>query len=264
MAERRRHNRRKKRGRMNGLYRVIAVLLVLAAVGAGCVVFFRVRSIQVEGAARYTSEEIVAASGLEEGSYLALLDTVSMARQIRARLPYVERAAIRRVLPDGVVITVEESTVAVAVNSQGQWWLVNSAGKLLEVVDEAGAEGRPQLTGVELITPAPGMNAIVGQEEENRWNSALELLRALDARGELSKLSGVDCSTAGSLTARYGGRYTLLFPTSVEYQGVTEEQFAYFLDLLDQSMPQLEEGGQNLVDFTLWESTGRIHARYLP
>ena len=251
MAERRRHNRRKKRGRMNGLYRVIAVLLVLAAVGAGCVVFFRVRSIQVEGAARYTSEEIVAASGLEEGSYLALL-------------PYVERAAIRRVLPDGVVITVEESTVAAAVNSQGQWWLVNSAGKLLEVVDEAGAEGRPQLTGVELITPAPGMNAIVGQEEENRWNSALELLRALDARGELSKPSGVDCSTAGSLTARYGGRYTLLFPTSVEYQGVTEEQFAYFLDLLDQSMPQLEEGGQNLVDFTLWESTGRIHARYLP
>ena len=154
--------------------------------------------------------------------------------------------------------------MAAAVNSQGQWWLVNSAGKLLEVVDEAGAEGRPQLTGVELITPAPGMNAIVGQEEENRWNSALELLRALDARGELSKLSGVDCSTAGSLTARYGGRYTLLFPTSVEYQGVTEEQFAYFLDLLDQSMPQLEEGGQNLVDFTLWESTGRIHARYLP
>ena len=216
MSERRRHNRRKKRGRMNGLYRVIAVLLVLAAVGAGCVVFFRVRSIQVEGAARYTSEEIVAASGLEEGSYLALLDTVSMARQIRARLPYVERAAIRRVLPDGVVITVEESTVAAAVNSQGQ------------------------------------------------WRSALELLRALDARGELSKLSGVDCSTAGSLTARYGGRYTLLFPTSVEYQGVTEEQFAYFLDLLDQSMPQLEEGGQNLVDFTLWESTGRIHARYLP
>lgn len=264
MAERRRHNRRKKRGRMNGLYRVIAVLLVLAAVGAGCVVFFRVRSIQVEGAVRYSSAEIVAASGLEEGSYLALLDTVSMARQIRAKLPYVERAAIRRVLPDGVVITVEESTVAAAVNSQGRWWLVNSAGKLLEPVDEAGAEGRPQLTGVELITPAPGMNAMVDQEEENRWNGALELLRALDARGELSKLSSVDCSTAGSLTARYDGRYTLLFPTSVEYQGVTQEQFAYFLDLLDQAMPQLEEGGQNLVDFTLWESTGRIHARYLP
>lgn len=264
MAERRRHNRRKKRGRMGGLYRVIAVLLVLAAVGAGCVVFFRVRTVQVEGAVRYMPEEIVAASGVEEGSYLALLDTVSMARQIRAKLPYVERAAIRRVLPDGVVITVEESAVAAAVNSQGQWWLVNSAGKLLEPVDEAGAEGHPKLTGVELITPASGMNAIVNQEEENRWSSALELLRALDARGELAKLSGVDCSTAGSLTVQYGERYTLLFPTSVEYQRVTQEQFAYFLDLLDQAMPQLEEGGQNLVDFTLWESTGRIHARYLP
>lgn len=262
MADRRRHNRQKKRGRMGGLYRVAAVLLVLAAVAAGCIVFFRVRTIQVEGNLRYTPEDIVSASGLETGSYLALLDTVTMARQIRAQLPYVERASIQRVLPDTVVITVEESAVAAAVQSAGQWWLVNDAGKLLEVVDEAGTAGRTQLTGIELITPAAGMTAMVAEEEENRWNSALELLRAVAARGEQEKLLSVDCSVPGSLTARYGERYTLLLPTSVEYQGVDEEQFAYFFTLLDQAMPQLEEGGQNLVDFTLWESTGRIHARY--
>lgn len=249
---------------MGGLYRVIAVLLVLAAVAAGCIVFFRVRTIQVEGAVRYTPEDIVAASGLEEGSYLALLDTVTMTRQIRAKLPYVERAAVRRMLPDRVVITVEESAVAAAVKSQGQWWLVNGAGKLLEAVDEQGAVGRTQLTGIELLSPEPGMTAIVSEEEENRWNSVLELLRALDERGELAKASSVDASSPGSLSVSYAQRYTLLLPTSVEYQRVTQEQFAYFFTLLDQSMPKLEEGGQNLVDFTLWESTGRIHARYIP
>lgn len=264
MADRRRHNQRKKRGRMGGLYRVVAVLLVLVAVSAGCVVFFRVRTIQVEGAVRYTQEEIVAASGLEEGSYLALLDTVTMARQIRAQLPYVERAAIRRALPDTVVITVEESAVAAAVKSQGQWWLINAAGKLLEAVGDSGAEGHPQLTGIDLVTPAPGMTAMVAEEEENRWGSALELLRAVEARGETAKLSGVDCSSAGVLTVGYGGRYTLLLPTSVEYQRVTQERFEYFFALLDTAMPKLEEGGQNLVDFTLWESTGKLHARYLP
>lgn len=262
MADRRRHNRRKKRGRMGGLYRVVAVFLALTAITAGCIVFFRVRTIQVEGSVRYTPEDVIAASGLKEGSFLALLDTVTMTRQIRAQLPYVERVAVQRVLPDRVVIAVEESTVAAAVESQGQWWLLNSAGKVLEAVDDSGAQGHPQLTGIELLTPTPGMTAMVSEEEKNRWDSALELLRALEARGELSKLSTVDCSVAGSFTVRYGERYTLLLPTLVEYQRVTQERFEYFFTLLEQSMPKLEEGGQNLVDFTLWESTGRIYARY--
>lgn len=262
MADRRRHNRRKNRGRMGGLYRVVAVFLALTAITAGCIVFFRVRTIQVEGSVRYTPEDVIEASGLKEGSYLALLDTVTMTRQIRARLPYVERVAVQRVLPDRVVITVEESTAAAAVDSRGQWWLVNSAGKVLEAVDDSGAQGRPQLYGIELLTPTPGMTAMVDQEEKNRWESALELTRTLEARGELSMLSAVDCSVAGSITARYGERYTLLLPTLVEYQRVTQEQFEYFFTLLDQAKPKLEEGGQNLVDFTLWESTGRIYARY--
>lgn len=260
MAARRRHNRRRDRGRTGGLYRVVAVVLALAAITAGCIVFFRVRTIRVEGSVRYTPEEVIAASGLKEGSYLALLDTVTMTRQIRAQLPYVERSGVRRQLPDTVIITVEETSVAAAVESQGQWWLVNSAGKLLETAEESG--NHPQLTGIELLTPAPGMTAMVDQEEENRWNGALELMRALEDRGELSKLTAVDCSAAGSLTVQYGEGLTLLLPTLVEYQQVTRERFEYFLTLLDQAMPKLEEGGQNLVDFTLWESTGRIYARY--
>lgn len=247
---------------MGGLYRVVAVILALTAITAGCIVFFRVRTIQVEGSVRYTPEDVIAASGLKEGSYLALLDTVTMTRQIRARLPYVERSAVQRVLPDRVVITVEESAVAAAVESQGQWWLVNSAGKLLESVDENGVQGYARLTGIELLTPAPGMTAMVAEEAANRWDSALELMRALEARGELSKLSAVDCTQAGSFTVLYDGRFTLLLPTLVEYQRVTQDRFEYFLTLLDQAMPKLEEGGQNLVDFTLWETTGRIYARY--
>jgi len=243
---------------MSGLYRVVAALLALTAITAGCIVFFRVRTIEVAGTVRYSPEEVIEASGLKEGSYLALLDTVTMNRQIRAKLPYVERSAVRRLLPDRVVITVEESAVAAAVESQGRWWLVNSAGKLLEAVDDSG---QAKLTGIELLTPEPGMTAMVSEEERNRWDSALELVRALEARGELSKLSTVDCTTAGSFTVRYDG-LTLLLPTLVEYQRVTRERFEYFFTLLDQARPKLEEGGQNLVDFTLWESTGRIYARY--
>lgn len=262
MADRRRHNRRRARGHVGGLYRVIVVMLALAAVAAGCIVFFRVRTIRVEGAARYTPEEVVEASGLSVGSYLALLDTMRMTRQIRAQLPYVERTSVRRLLPDTVVITVEESAVAAAVRSGGRWWLVNGAGKLLEEVNAEQAASHTLLTGLELLSPAPGLPAMVGEEEENRWNCAVALLSALEERGDLSKLNTVDCSAAGQFTARYDGRYTLLLPTTVKYVPTTAENFQHFLTLLDQALPQLEQGGQNLVDFTLWESTGSIYARY--
>jgi len=247
---------------MGGLYRVVAVLLALAAITAGCVVFFRVRTIRVEGSARYSPEEVIAASGLEEGSYLALLDTMRMTRQIRAQLPYVERASIRRQLPDTVVITVEESAVAAAIKSQNQWWLVNGAGKLLETATPEQAAGHTLLTGLELLSPEPGLPAMVAEEEASRWDCAMALFSTLEERGDLEKLNSLDCGSAGQFTAVYNARYTLLLPTTVGYEPTTEENFKHFFTLLDQALPQLEQGGQNLVDFTLWESTGRIYARY--
>ena len=93
-----------------------------------------------------------------------------------------------------------------------------------------------------------------------REASPIEEFRGL--RGDLEKLNSVDCGSAGQFTAVYDGRYTLLLPTTVEYVPTTAEDFGHFFSLLDQALPQLEQGGQNLVDFTLWESTGRIYARY--
>ena len=50
MASQRRHNRRRKtKGRFRALYQVLSILLILIAVTAGCIVFFRVNTITVEG-----------------------------------------------------------------------------------------------------------------------------------------------------------------------------------------------------------------------
>lgn len=263
MASQRRHNRpRKARGRFRGLYRILAILAALAALTAACVVFFRVQTVRVEGSGRYTPEDILQVSGIRQGDYLALLNTTRITRQLRAELPYLEYSVIRRVLPDTVVIVVEESAVSAAVQSQGQWWLINGSGKLLETVPPEVAAQYPTLSGVELLTPTVGVRAMVAQEEENRWSCAMALLSALADRGEQARLNSLDCGTPGVFTVGWDGRYTLLLPTTVEYQPVTSERFRYFLNLLDDALPQLENEGHDLVDFTLWESTGRIYARH--
>lgn len=263
MAAQRRHNRRRKaRGRFRGLYRLLSIFLILAAVTAACIVFFRVQTVRVEGCIRYTSQDVIRVSGIKAGDYLALLDQARISRQIRAELPYIERASVRRSLPDTVVITVEESLAAAALQFQDQWWLVNSAGKLLEPVTEARLGSYPVISGVELLTPAAGISAVVAEEDENRWGCALALLTALEERGELSKLNSLDCGEGTTFSVRYSEQYTLLLPTTIAYEPITAEQFRYFFSLLDGAMPELLESGRDLVDFTSWEATGRIFARH--
>ena len=86
MARNRSTNRRRRRGRFSFL----CILLIAGAVVAALTVFFKVQSITVSGNARYTSEEVVAASGIEIEDNLFLLNKYSAAQAIFEKLPYVE------------------------------------------------------------------------------------------------------------------------------------------------------------------------------
>ena len=118
MARQRRHSRpSRRRGRFGGLYKVMSVLLIAAAVITACVVFFRVNAIQVEGNVRYTPEEIIDASGIQLGDNLIALSRGRISAGIRAQLPYVEGVAIHRSYPDKLVIRVTERVAAASVDS---------------------------------------------------------------------------------------------------------------------------------------------------
>ena len=106
MARNRSTNRRRRRGRFSFLTKLLCILLIAGAVVAALTVFFKVQSITVSGNARYTSEEVVAASGIEIEDNLFLLNKYSAAQAIFEKLPYVEEATINRALPDTIVITV--------------------------------------------------------------------------------------------------------------------------------------------------------------
>ena len=69
---------------------MLSILLVVAAVIMACVVFFRVNTVEVTGNLRYTTEEIIEASGIQTGDNLIILSGSRVSAAIRARLPYVE------------------------------------------------------------------------------------------------------------------------------------------------------------------------------
>ena len=95
MAHRSNRRRRRRRGRFSGLYKLLSALLILGALVAGCLVFFRVDEVLISGNQRYTAEEIILASGVEQGENLFALNKNEIAGKILRGLPSVSYTHLR-------------------------------------------------------------------------------------------------------------------------------------------------------------------------
>ena len=79
-------------------------------------VFFRVKTISVEGSPSSTvSEELIAGMDVQMGDNLYLWNKNRVLSDLMHSFPYLESAQLRRKLPDGLVLTVTECTAAAAV-----------------------------------------------------------------------------------------------------------------------------------------------------
>lgn len=207
----------------------------------GCIVFFKVQYVEVVGNSRYTSEEIVAATGIQTEDNLFRLNKFRIQEGLIADLPYVESVNIRRRMPDTIIITVTETVPVSAVNSGGDWWLINETGKLLERTDSPG--DYLEVTGLELLSPSAGTAMAVDQQLRLRRDALLELLAALVQRGLLEAAESVDLSDESMLTMAYDQR--------LEVRISLADDLEYRVRQLEGVLQQLEEGQGGILDMTI-------------
>ena len=251
MARQRRHTRpKRRRGRFSGLYKVLSVLLVAAAVAVACVVFFRVNSVEVSGNVRYTEEEIIEASGIWVGDNLIALSRSRVSAAICTRLPSVENVSVKKVLPDRVVLRVSERVAAASVESSEGRWLISAQGKLLEQDD--GTTRTVIVRGLTAIVPYPGGTLQVTEEEETTLSYVTQLLTQLESHGWLEQCTALDCTAATSMTLDYG-IYQVKLPRGGDYN--------YCLSLTESALAsdKIPEGVGGLLDLTVVE--GKVYFR---
>lgn len=245
VARQRRHSRpKRRRGRFRGLYKVLSVLLVAAAVVLACVVFFRVNSVEVSGNVRYTAEEIIEASGIGMGDNLVGLSRSRVSAAICTKLPYVENVTIKKVLPDGVALKVSERVAAASVDSMEGRWLISAQGKLLE--KDNGSVRSVTVNGLTAVGPYPGGMIQVAGEEETTLGYVTELLPELESHGWLGQCTVLDCSAATSMMLDYG-IYQVKLPRGGDY--------GYCLSLTESALNcgAIPEGVGGLLDLTVTE-----------
>ncbi len=212
MAARNRRNRR-RRGRFGFLYKVLSLLLILGAIAAGCVVFFRVEEVTIVGSTVYTDEEIIAAADVEQGDNLFLVNKILVGRKIVNQLPYINEVNTRRYLPDKLVFTVTECVpVGVVESEDGSWWVLDTNCKLLEQGGSELKKQYPVIAGLTPLMPAEGEKLAVSVEEGTKLDALKQILAALQSRDMLAQVQNVDLTSNSEIHMGYENRLDVRMP----------------------------------------------------
>ncbi|MGN1117128.1 MAG: cell division protein FtsQ/DivIB, partial [Acutalibacteraceae bacterium] len=109
-----------------------ALIFVGIFVAASLTVLFHIEEIKVEGDTRYSIEQIIEASEIEEGDNLWLTSAKEVSARVSTALPYVGSVRLKRSIPSTLTLTVEETSSKYAVKSGKKYVLVDESDKVLE------------------------------------------------------------------------------------------------------------------------------------
>ena len=205
--------------------------------------FFELEQVVVTGNSRYTVEEIIAVSGVEQGDNLILLDKYQIARRVYTELPYITDVRVNRAFPDGLTVEVTETHAALAIESAGAWWLVSEGGKILDVTDAAGAEGYLLLRGMSARDITVCAQLALSEEDHITAERLKELISELSRRDMLEKTASIDASNREMLVIAYDGR----FDVEIGY----DADFAFKLDCLRAAVNELEPNETGIIRMTM-------------
>lgn len=205
MAKKRK--KRRRRGGLGRLLRPLSFILAAVAVVTALTLFFKVQNIEVTGTSRYRPDDIIAASGVETGDNLVLLDRYRVSQRIYTALPYVTEVRPKPKFPDTLEIEITETRAVAAIQGGGGFWLLSAEGKILEAVDSQAAGSYLQLNGVWAVEPAVSSMLVLPEESPIPAERLLTLLEALLEQDALNRTTTVNCSDPRELILEYDGRF---------------------------------------------------------
>ena len=193
------------------------MLLTAVAVVAALTMFFKVSTVEVTGSSRYRDGEVAAASGVELGDNLVLLDKYRIAQRIYTELPYVTEARINRKFPSTLVLEVTETTAVASIQGAGGYWLLSAGEKLLEAVDETGAQDYLRITGLEAVNPAVSARLELPEDSPITLERLGQLLSAMERLEMLGRADGLDLSDRSDLVLGYDGRFQVIISYDADF-----------------------------------------------
>lgn len=222
----------------------VAVALVLSMI-----IFFRVRTVEVQGNNYYTSDEIIQAAGIASGDNLLTLSRGEIAGNVIAQLPYIKNVRVTRTLPDTVVISVTENETTFAItDAGGKYYLITAAGKATEQVTQSEAKSHVSVQDLVIQPAVIGEQIHVLQDEDSavspqeQFDALTALLREIEASKLEKEITVVSVPSAFNLTVWYEDRFEVLLGTT--------DDLAYKLEYLKVVVREQKEYTTGIIDLT--------------
>ncbi len=257
MPKKRRPRRRRHRGSLGRLLRPFSILLAAAAIVAALTLFFKVDKVLVIGGGRYQADVIAAATGVERGDNLILLDKRGIAERIYSQLPYITDVRINQQFPDTLLIEVTETQAVASIQGAGGYWLLcltaNGKVKLVEQAEEPAAQEYLPIVGVEAESPAVGKILELPEGCAMTPAQLRALLEALEERGMLDRADSIDLRDPEILLFEYDGR----FQVELFY----DADFDFKLHCLAEAVSRLEPNERGTIRMTMKDDN---EVRFIP
>ena len=198
------------------IVQLLSVAAVVLAVTVGVSIFFKVDTVAVTGASKYSAATVVQASRIQSGDSLIFFGRARAAGRIKRELPYVDTVRFQLKLPGTVNIIVEEKTLSYALQAtDGSWWMITSDGIVTEKTTAVVAESAPSIQGVILQNPAVGKQAVAYEPEgldstataADRLKAAVAILVQLEKWELFAPATQVDVSDLFALRLYCGPDY---------------------------------------------------------
>lgn len=197
-------SRKKFRGGNYVLYYLLfGLVAVIVFAVLSNTVLFNCNDIVVDGAKRYSADEIIDASKVRKGDNLLHIDKTAAEEKIVTELAYIDSAKVRTSFPTRVVITVEEAQGWFCVSQNGVNMLVSRGGKILE---KGSYTDVPVVTGYNAKSLKTGGK--LQSDTEAKQNIPQTILVTAEKIG-LDKINSIDVSDRYSIIVEVDRRITL-------------------------------------------------------
>ena len=192
---------------------VISFSLIFAVLIVMCVVVYRllfvIGDISARGNEKYSSEEIVLASGVDKGDHLYSFSSKEMGELLMLRCPEISSVDVDRTPPGTITVNVTEEKPAFYADFYGEYRLLSSSLRLLRSVteEEARSLGCIKLKLPDILQATAGMKISFADVRNDSYiyDTCANVLGS-----DLSKRTGsVDLSDKFNMTMTVDSRYKI-------------------------------------------------------
>lgn len=207
---------KKRKRKILAMYTSMVMIIAMIAAVLCLTVFFKIDAITVEGETRYSSEEIIDASGIAIGTNLLLCNTEPSKEIITKEFPYIESVSIKKNPFNSITIYVEEAKPTTAIETDGKFYILSAKGKIIEILD-SNKYNVPLIKGAELKKTE--LSATIEYKLANMSNIINSVMDAL-TENKVTQVSTINVTNPSNVKLSYDKRLTIILgiPENISYK----------------------------------------------